>query len=142
MTFTTAGLAILVEVLNPELGGDDAVFGSGGNDLILGGYGTDTVYGGAGNDFILGDNGYIQFAVSAGPLFAGGRASGNRLIAGSASAAVAASFPNWFSPAAIRLVTISSPTLGGSDNLNGDEGNDLIIGARATTQSMGVGTTT
>ncbi|HAM72131.1 MAG TPA: hypothetical protein DCM86_10855, partial [Verrucomicrobiales bacterium] len=128
VTFTPSGALVLVETFSPELGGDDLVYGSGGNDLILGGFGADEVHAGAGNDMVLGDNGFIQFTVTPGPLLSGGRASGNRLLAGNAAAALAPSFPDRFSPAAIRLVSVTSPTLGAGDRIDGEDGDDLLIG--------------
>ena len=59
-----AGLPLtlrLIEILAPELGGDDEITTRAGADIVLGGLGADTVSTGDGEDLVLGDNGAIDF---------------------------------------------------------------------------------
>ena len=109
VAFTTSGLVNSVATTNPGVGGDDTIFGDGGDDVVIGGIGNDFLSGGTGNDAIEGDNG--------------------SLIAKSVSTSV-------FTQATLA---VTDPTLGGNDNITGDENDDIIIGG-STGDSISGGT--
>ncbi|GAP96045.1 DUF4347 domain-containing protein [Leptolyngbya sp. NIES-2104] len=48
-----------IEVLSPEIGGDDIIAGNEDDDIVIAGAGSDRATGDAGNDFLAGDNAQI-----------------------------------------------------------------------------------
>lgn len=88
-------------------GGDDTIIGHLGDDIILGGTGGDTVTGSLGNDVILGDNGELDYDVDA-------DLSGLDEVRSEVNG-----------------------SLGGDDDIQGNDGNDLIIGGTAADMISG-----
>ncbi len=84
------------------LGGQDNLDAGEGNDIALGGSGDDQIAGRGGDDIISGDNGHVDYSLD-------GDLNTVDEIATPVDGAVAA--------------------LGGSDNITGDEGQDIILGA-------------
>ncbi len=96
-------------------GGRDTLHGELGNDLLVGGTDGDSIRGGAGNDLLLGDHAQVsgQIALSALPL--------NQVTP-----------PFTFSAIATR-----AQDLGGSDYLNGNDGDDIIFGQQGSDNILG-----
>jgi Ca2+-binding RTX toxin-like protein len=86
---------------DPELGGDDVIRGDEDQDIVLGGNGRDTIRGDAGLDVLLGDNGYVDFVTR------DGDSSG------------------------MDVISTTDPVLGAADTIDGDEGNDIVLGGTA-----------
>jgi len=89
--------------IDEAIGGTDNIDGNGGNDIIIGGAAGDTVHGGAGNDLIAGDNARLDFV----PL------SGTD------------------GPTALSLAQTTSPGVGATDWLYGEDDSDTIFGGQA-----------
>jgi len=85
----------------PGNGGDDTITGGQGADTLLGGFGGDSVQGGTEADVILGDNGLLDYVIGDPSLLD------------------------------LDLITTTNPTLGASDILEGQDGNDTVMGGTA-----------
>ncbi len=88
-----------------DIGGGDTIHGDANDDIILGGYNNDpdNLFGDTGNDFLVGDNGVMLFV------------------------------PNTDTPEDPRDVWLDeveslSHSIGGTDVISGNEGNDIAIG--------------
>ncbi|MHA1215846.1 MAG: hypothetical protein ACTSPX_00790, partial [Candidatus Thorarchaeota archaeon] len=103
-----------VESALDGIGGDDTLSGNADGDLIVGGYGGDTIYGDNaggtagsqdGADILLGDNGRVLLRGHAPGVF------------------------ETFNSAVDEVVTTdTSEDSGGGDTINGNAGNDIILG--------------
>ncbi|MDB5299554.1 MAG: type secretion target repeat protein, partial [Phycisphaerales bacterium] len=142
----------------PALGGDDVITGGIGADLVIGGAGSDVIAGNEGDDRLVGDNAVVTFT-SAGAIDSiasdaeaiGGDDTingndGNDLIIGGAAndtlhgdagddvifgdnAAVQYNLDA--NPATLDAAFTTAPTIGGTDTITGDDGNDLLVGGTA-----------
>jgi Ca2+-binding RTX toxin-like protein len=95
---TSTGSVERIESVNPGLGGVDTVFGNEGVDRVLGGGAGDVLSGNEDGDIVLGDHGVIDYVTGDGDL------------------------------ATPDLVRATDPDQGGSDTLEGNEGDDLLVG--------------
>ncbi len=153
----TGGNLVLVQTTNPADGGADSIFGDAGNDYIAGGAGGDNISGGDGADVVLGDNGQFTFqgdgvpgtlnVVSVTDPSNGGNdsitgdAGDDVLIGGTGTDTVSggdnndliagdhATYDRTTPSNAIFVSTFFAAANGGAaDTLNGDAGNDIILG--------------
>ncbi len=95
----------LLRTIEWAVGDADEIHGDAGNDLVLGGYGGDDIFGGANDDTILGDNGQVEYG----------------FVFDADSKAVGAK------PSDIFTTDIAEVT-GGADTIDGNAGNDVILG--------------
>ncbi len=152
--WNSAGIVTRIETTGPSNGGNDNIAGNEGNDTILGGAGNDSITGDAGNDIILGDNGLLNFVVDSDattldlvtttdPTLGGQDTiqggDGNDLILGGAdNDTIQGGLGNdtllgdngqiTYSTGRIRLIETLNSTVGGDDSVQGNEGDDLILG--------------
>jgi Ca2+-binding RTX toxin-like protein len=102
------------ETQDTKFGGTDTIEGNEDNDIILGGQDSDTISGGDGNDLVFGDYGLVE--------------------AYQGSSIDATSLPgpnNPFTFTAIQIGQFAADEqtlIGGADTIDGDAGNDIIIG--------------
>ena len=147
---------------NAATGGNDTINGGAGNDIILGGYGNDGIIGWTGDDIILGDNGKVirngadeveriqtMDPASGGADTLYGNDGNDILIGGSSGDAVYGGAGNDVilgdNGVVIRKPDAGSKNdiystdlgIGGDDNLNGQEGDDIIIGGPGNDQLTG-----
>ena len=92
---------VTIETREPLNGADDVITGDLGIDRILGGNGNDRIDGNAADDLVLGDHGRIHYPTPD---------SGTVLA---------------------DLLTTTDPEAGGVDTINGNDGNDVILGGTA-----------
>jgi Ca2+-binding RTX toxin-like protein len=133
--------------------GNDVLDGLGGRDLLFGGVGSDSLNGGSGSDYLLGDEGAVNLATGGVTLGAGtgddvllggsendflyGQAGNDRLLGGSGNDYLEGNTGNDIlfgddgqitSPSAgLEVIASTNPTIGGSDTIRGQEGDDLIV---------------
>jgi Ca2+-binding RTX toxin-like protein len=98
----TTGNVVAAQTVRADNGAGDSISGDNGQDIVLAGTGRDTVRGGADVDIILGDNGVVTLAAGA-----------------EAGASVAER---------VTRIATTNPLLSGNDVVNGDDGNDVILG--------------
>jgi Ca2+-binding RTX toxin-like protein len=102
------------ETQDTEFGSSDTMEGNEDNDIILGGQDSDTISGGDGNDLVFGDYGLVE--------------------AGQNSSIDATSMPGPNNPFTFTAVQIGQfaadgqTLIGDGDTIDGDAGNDIIIG--------------
>lgn len=86
-----------IETTDPAIGGSDTIEGNEGADYIFGGADGDYIWGNESDDVILGDNGFLDF------VFDGDANS-------------------------LDLIVSTDPAIGGSDTIEGNDGDDKILG--------------
>ena len=91
----------LLQTTHTGTGGVDTIVGGAQDDIVFGGFAGDDIDGGAGNDILLGDNGRIDYDAS---VFDG-------------------------SPAILDIrTTDTSNATGGADTIDGETGDDIVLG--------------
>jgi len=95
--------------VEPLNGDSDTIHGNDGIDRILGGNGEDIITGDAGTDIIIGDNGWVDYNTGDDDL------------------------------ATVDLIKTTDPTIGSSDNIQGNADNDIIIGGVNSSSDVIVG---
>jgi Ca2+-binding RTX toxin-like protein len=83
----------LIETTDPAIGGSDTIEGNEDKDIILGGAYGDDIWGNAGDDYLLGDNGKVTMPGEV-----------------------------------VELIETTDPAIGGSDTIEGNDGDDVILG--------------
>ena len=146
-------------------GGDDTILGKSGDDVILGGAGNDTLAGDDGQDVILGDNGAItlvnnlitristsEATVGGNDVITGGNdadivlgGTGNDMILGGDDSADDILLGD--NGVVVRAdgsdqandIFSTEPTQGGTDEIHGGGGNDIIVGGSGGADTTGPG---
>lgn len=128
--------------------GIDTIFGDGGPGALLGGGGADTVFGGTGADIVDGEGGDDLLFGNAGSDEIDGGTGGDRIVGGSSAPGVADAGDvidggdeadiiigdngviSAGTPAVVNVYDLfaTDPSLGGSDTINGGQGEDRIFG--------------
>jgi Ca2+-binding RTX toxin-like protein len=143
-----------IETTDPAIGGADIIEGNEGSDYILGGADGDDIWGNDGHDVILGDNGFLDWVydgdastldliISTDPSIGGGDTiegnAGDDTIRGVAEGddiwghtgedIILGDNGNITQPnAEIELIRTTDPAIGGSDTIEGNEDDDIILG--------------
>ncbi|UCE72957.1 MAG: DUF4347 domain-containing protein [Methanomassiliicoccales archaeon] len=143
-----------IETTNPTIGGSDTIYGNEGADYILGGAVGDDIWGNASDDVILGDNGFLDFVydgdassldliVSTDPGDGGsdtiegnedddiilGGAEGDDIWGHGGHDIILGDNGNITQPGAvIQVIKTTAPAIGGSDTIEGNDGDDIILG--------------
>jgi Ca2+-binding RTX toxin-like protein len=140
----------LIETINAALGDSDTIYGNQGEDIILGGTAGDDIYGATGDDLILGDSGkvimpgeVIDMVHTTDPAVGGddtieGNTGADIILGGAASDDI------WGNDAddvilgdngkitmpdeVIDLIETTDPAIGGEDEIEGNDGFDIIFG--------------
>ena len=99
----------VISVISNQLNNsaNDSLYGDQGNDLIIGGGGADIIRGNFGADTIFGDNAYVKYDLS-GP--------------------VAAVLPTIYPTLLLQTIALQ---LGDADDIQGNQGDDVILGGYA-----------
>ncbi|KUG05437.1 hypothetical protein ASZ90_017119 [hydrocarbon metagenome] len=125
--------------------GDDDISGSQGGDHLAGGLGIDTIYGEDGNDIIYGDSGFnvdlwnrviavpTTEAVSSDTIYGG---SGNDIVFGDHGIITQtgrdAGILTVATTGEVDVIETTNISTGGDDTINGDAGDDILIGGSGT----------
>ncbi|MEM8790522.1 MAG: matrixin family metalloprotease [Pseudomonadota bacterium] len=144
-----------VFTVDPAIGGNDSLTGDQGDDIILGGAEDDTITAGTEDDIVLGDNGIVeqdriaetQSVITLDPAIGGvdlifggddddiivGGADQDTIFGGADDDIVFGDngqLEFFFGIPRIILQSID-PTIGDSDSISGDDGEDIIFGGTA-----------
>ena len=166
ITINDAGNVEKIETLFPDQGGDDTIKGNADADFIFGGFGNDEITGDTGDDAILGDGGSINFSATINGVNSfmvietrNSELGGNDTIEGNegddailGGAANDTIFGNTdddiilgdhgflvvdSSRGEIDRIQSNSPELGGNDVIEGNEGDDRILGGAGNDDIQG-----
>ncbi len=149
----TGGQISLIQTTDPGIGNNDMIEGNDGDDIIFGGTANDDIWGNAGDDVILGDNGRITMSGGAieliettDPAIGGSDTiegnDGADIILGGAEGDDIWGHANddvilgdngyiMLSSGVIDLIETTDPATGGSDTIEGNDGEDIILGGAA-----------
>jgi Ca2+-binding RTX toxin-like protein len=140
----------MVMTTDPAVGGDDTIEGNEDKDIILGGAASDDIWGHADDDIILGDNGkitmpdeVIELIETTDPSIGGsdtiegnagadiifGGAEGDDIWGNDARDIILGDNGKVIMPlAVIDYIQTTDPAIGGDDTIEGNSGDDIILG--------------
>ncbi|BAS54198.1 GLUG domain-containing protein [Leptolyngbya boryana NIES-2135] len=161
ITRNAADVIEKIESAFANQGGDDTIAGNTGDDLLFGGAANDTITGNEGNDVIFGDNGSLDYTLDSNlttldlitttsPAIGGndniqGNEGDDRILGGNGADAIQGNagqdiilgdngLLNYGVDSdftTLDLITTTDPTLGGNDQIAGNDGNDIAIAGAA-----------
>lgn len=161
ITRNAADVIEKIESTFADQGGDDTIAGNTGDDLLFGGAANDTITGNEGNDVIFGDNGSLDYTLDSNlttldlitttsPEIGGndniqGNEGDDRILGGNGADAIQGNagqdiilgdngLLNYGVDSdftTLDLITTTDPTLGGNDQIAGNDGNDIAIAGAA-----------
>ena len=147
----TLGKLTLIQTADPNTGDADVINGEAGDDTIVGGTGADGITGGLDTNIILGDQGLIRFAVNGERIEVStthnnlgaddniNSGTGDDIILGGAGRDPIKSGGGddivlgdngrlSYTGGELTLIETVDPNTGAAENIDGEEGNDLIFG--------------
>ncbi|UCE37655.1 MAG: DUF4347 domain-containing protein [Thermoplasmata archaeon] len=148
------GVIDMIETIFPSYGSNDTIYGQDDDDIILGGTAGDYIWGNDDNDIILGDNGkitmpdeVIQVIETTDPATGGsdiieGNDDDDKILGGAAGDFIWGNLGNEVilgdngrldfvvdgDADTLDLIETTDPSIGGIDTIEGNEGEDTILG--------------
>ena len=148
-----AGVLASIQTTDPSIGGDDTIYAGSGSNVLIGGFGSDAITGGAGNDTVLGDNGSATFAngvlqdivtsdlvsstggsdtinVGNGTNTVLAGVGADQIVGGTGTDIVVGDNgeARFNTSGVLTFITTSNPDLGGIDQINVSDGNNVVLG--------------